>query len=103
MRVLFVSAVLWLAACADGPTVDECQQLRDHLIELQVKESGGKPVTESERAQMDAFAKRVKYTETCTDRTAQKLVRCALAATTTEEARACDEKKKAKSEPGSGS
>lgn len=101
MRALFLAAVLSLAACADAPSADQCQKLRDHLIELQAKEAGGKPVTDEERAEMDAFAKKAKYMETCTDRTTRKLVECALAATSIEEARACDEGKKAAPDKGS--
>lgn len=94
MRALCLSAFLcFAAACGGAPSEDQCEKLRVHLLELQVKEAGGKELTDTQRGQADDYTKRVKYMETCTTRVTKALVECALAATSTEEARACDEKK----------
>ena len=100
LRALSTCLLLAIAACAEGPSTDQCAKLLDHLVELQVKESGGTPLTDDQKAQVERYAQKVKYMGTCEEKTTKKLVECALAATTTEEARACDEGKKAK---GSGS
>jgi len=112
MRALCLSAVLGLltlgAGCSNPPSSDQCQRLRDHLLELQLKEAGHAPLTPEQEAEFAAYAKRVKYNTVCTERATRALVECALAATSTDEARACDEKAKAKkpapgSDSGSGS
>jgi hypothetical protein len=93
MRALCLAALLAVAACAAAPSEDQCQKLRDHLIELQVKEGGGTALTDTQQKQVDDSTHRVKYMDTCTTRVTKQLVECALAAATIEEARACDEKK----------
>ena len=92
--------LLSLAACAEAPSEDQCKKLRDHLIDLQVKEAEGAALTPEQLDDVHNHATKVRFMPTCTEKTTKKLVDCALAATTTEEARACDESKKAK---GSGS
>ncbi len=99
MRVL-ACLLLALVGCTEGPTDDQCNKLRDHLIDLQAKEAGGTALTPAQVEDAHTHATKVRFMPTCTDKTTKKLVECALAATTTDEARACDESKKAN---GSGS
>lgn len=88
--------LLALAACTEGPSTNQCTKLRDHLVELQVKEAGGGALTEAQQADVVRHATKVRFMQTCSDKTTKALVECALAATTTDEARACDEKDKKK-------
>lgn len=95
MRALCLFAALLVSACASAPSDDQCEKLRDHLVELQIKETGGTALTAAQQAQLETFTTRARYQATCTERLTRELVECALAATSLDEARGCDEKKKA--------
>lgn len=88
-----------LVACSSGPSEADCERLRDKLIELEFSAMGAKAQSSEERAAMakqkedtsDAVAERFK--DACVNKTPKELVDCALAATSLQQVRDCDEQK----------
>lgn len=89
----------FLVACSSGPSEADCERLRDKLIDLEFVAMGAKAQSSEERSALakqkeetsDAVAERFK--EACVSKTPKELVDCALAATSLEQVRACDEQK----------
>lgn len=98
-RALGALALALSAACSSGPSEAECERLRDKLVELEFTAMGAKALTSEARAQLakqkqetsDSVAERFK--ESCLKKTPKELVDCALAATSLEQVKQCDEKK----------
>jgi len=85
--------------CSNAPSEQQCQQLLEHLIDLEIAASGGKNVTEEMKADLAKQKKQIadyaatKYTESCVKRTPTSVVECALKARTLDEVAKCDERK----------
>ena len=82
-----VALVLALAAgCKSGPSEDQCQQLLDHLVDLEFKKAGAAATSDAMKAEIAKSktavteAKSVEFLETCTKKMAKARVECALAA-----------------------
>jgi len=78
-RVAF--ALLFAAACKNGPSQDQCKQLLDHLVDLEFKAGGADKATDagkSKAAVSDATAG--AFLDTCTKKMTRSRVECALAA-----------------------
>jgi hypothetical protein len=96
--VSLAGVVLVLAACSSGPSRSDCDALRDKLVELEFAAMGAKATAEA-RAQVakqkkdtsDGVAER--FAEACTKKTPKALIDCALAATSLEAVKQCDEQK----------
>ena len=88
-----------VAACAGGPSQENCDQLLDHLIELELQKGGAKTVTDNMKADLAKQKKqlaeyvREKYMASCLKKTATALVDCGLAAKNEDELAKCDEVK----------
>jgi hypothetical protein len=90
-----------LAACGNAPSKDECQKLLDHLIDLEVKSSGGgsdltpemKADLDKQRQAVTDYATGQKFIETCTQKTPKKVIECALDAKSEDDVAKCDEGK----------
>lgn len=86
-------------ACSSGPSEADCERLRNKLIDLEFAAMGAKAQSSEERSAIakqkeetgEAVAERFK--EACVSKTPQELVDCALAATSLEQVRVCDEQK----------
>ena len=81
-----------LAACRNGPSEDQCKQLLDHLVDLELAKAG---VTGDELAKQKAEvvqSKSVEFLETCTKQTTRTRIDCALAATDLDAVAKCDVK-----------
>jgi hypothetical protein len=80
-----------LAGCAEPASkTQQCEQLRDHLVELRLDAARG--LSEPARAQhRQALVASLgpDFVTTCADRTSEDELRCALAAATTQVASAC--------------
>lgn len=98
-RALVALALALVTACSSGPSESECERLRDKLVELEFSAMGAKALTSEARAQLakqkqetsESVAERFK--ESCLKKTPKDLVDCALAATSLEQVKQCDEKK----------
>src|SRR5262249_44729623 len=79
--------VLVLAmACRNGPSEDQCKQLLDHLIDLEIKKAGAQASSEAMKGEIaknkTAVSDKVsaEFIDTCTKKMAKSRVECALAA-----------------------
>lgn len=98
--VLFlVAGLAFGGACSNAPSKDDCEKLRDKLIDLEFAAMGAKAADSKGR---EALAKQKKETSegvaerfamACTKKTPKALIDCALQATTLEGVKECDEKK----------
>jgi len=99
--LLASAAVFGLGACGNAPSKDDCQKLLDHLIDLEVKASGGgsdltpemKSDLDKQRAAVIDYAQGQKFIETCTQKTPKKVIDCALDAKSEDDVAKCDEGK----------
>jgi len=82
-------ALLVVVACKNGPSQDQCNQLLDHLVDLEFKSGGAgalaamTPTQKSDLAKSKAAlrdAKASDFLETCTKKMTRSRVECALAA-----------------------
>ena len=88
-------AALAAAGCGKGPSKDQCKQLLDHLVDLELKKAGA---TQTETVKADLAKQKAAVTEAksaefmteCLDKTAKERVECALAATDVEAVGKCD-------------
>jgi hypothetical protein len=85
--------------CSNAPSKSDCEKLRDKLIDLEFAAMGAKAQTSEAR---EALAKQKAATSegvaerfgiACTKKTPKALIDCALAATTFEQVKQCDEQK----------
>jgi spermidine/putrescine-binding protein len=98
MKRWILGAVLVATGCKNAPSEDQCKQLLDHLIELEVKKAGAASSdavkTELAKAkQAVSEAKSTEFLETCTKKTAKARVECVLAAGDLEGVMKCDDVK----------
>ena len=100
MKRWLVIAALAAGACSKGPSVDQCKQLMEHLIDLEFKKggaaSGGNDVMKADLAQQKAAvleAKAPDFMSACLDKTHRDRVECALAANDLAAVQKCDEAK----------
>lgn len=92
-------AVVAAAGCGDSASTAECEKLLDHLIDIQIKESGGdaeltpeaKDELAKQKAKVVEFSKDQGFIKTCTQKTPRKVVECGLAAKTSADVAKCDE------------
>jgi hypothetical protein len=88
-----------LAACGSGPSQESCDQLLDHLIDLELQSGGGKGVTEPMKADLVKQKKqlsdyvREKFMASCMKKTAKGLIDCGITAKNQDELGKCDEAK----------
>ncbi|MCE9580538.1 MAG: hypothetical protein K8W52_45885 [Deltaproteobacteria bacterium] len=86
-------------ACGGGPSQDSCEQLLDHLIDLELQKGGAKTITDQMKADLAKQKKQLteyvheKYMASCIKKTASGLVECGLAAKNEDELAKCDEVK----------
>lgn len=98
-RVLLVATLLGAIGCNKGPSEGQCQQLLEHLIDLEFKKAGTSTASDAAKAELtkqkDAVrtSKSPEFISTCKDKTAKARVECALKATTLEAVAECDSQK----------
>lgn len=87
MKRAWVLALLFVAACKNGPSEDQCKQLLDHLTDLEFKKAGAAATTDAMKQEIAkqktqvTEAKKTEFIETCTKKMAKARVECALNAT----------------------
>ncbi len=87
------------AACSNAPSEGDCEKLRDKLIDLEFAAMGAKAQGGESREQLTKQKQdtsegvSVRFIEACTKKTPKALIDCALAATTLEQIKQCDEQK----------
>jgi hypothetical protein len=96
-RVMLAAVLLGAVGCKNGASKDQCQQLLDHLVDLEFKKAGA-AVTDATKAELakqkaDVAKAKPEFIGMCQDKTAKSRVECALAATTLEAVAKCDEAK----------
>ena len=83
------------SGCGQGASKEQCKQLLDHLVDLEVKKAGA---TASETVKADLAKQKAAVTEAksaeflseCMDKTAKERVVCALAAPDLDAVAKCD-------------
>ena len=86
-RAWVLLALLFVAACKNGPSDDQCKQLLDHLVDLEFKKAGAAATSDAMKQEIAkqktqvTEAKRTEFLETCTKKMAKSRVECALNAT----------------------
>jgi hypothetical protein len=94
-----LGAVLLAGGCKSAPSEDQCKQLLDRLIDLELKRAGTAGASESAKADLAkskqalSDARATEFVEICMKRTARQRVECALGATDLEAVTKCDEVK----------
>ena len=84
---LWVVALLFAVGCKNGPSEDQCKQLLDHVVDLEVKKAGAAATTDAMKQEIAkqktavTEAKRTEFIDTCTKKMARSRVECALNAT----------------------
>ena len=72
-----------------GATVEQCDRLLDHMIDLEFRRYGGPPDPASKQAVIDS--KRDEFQAACAEQTPAHTVECALAAVDLDGIAKCDE------------
>lgn len=97
MRWLVVAALV-AGACSKGPSKDQCQQLLEHLVELEFKEGGAATAAnegmKADLAKQKAAVKEkvsAEFMAACEDKTHRDRVECVLAAGDLAAVQKCDE------------
>jgi hypothetical protein len=98
MNRWILGAVLLVTGCKSAPSAEQCQQLLEHLVDLEFKKAGA---TASDSAkgelakqkQTVSDAKSAEFVEACTKKTSKSRIDCALAAVDLEGVAKCDEVK----------
>jgi hypothetical protein len=96
--VLALCGALGLGAtgCGDGPSKDSCEQLLDHILEIEIRAAGTGQLTPEMKADLDAQKKEVKtnlqqpFMSQCLEKTPSRFVSCGLKAKSHEELAACE-------------
>jgi hypothetical protein len=87
------------AACSNAPSKGDCEKLRDKLIDLEFAAMGAKAQSGEERDQLAKQKQETsegvaaQFAEACTKKTPKAVIDCALAATSLEQVKQCDEAK----------
>jgi hypothetical protein len=96
MKRWILGAVLAIG-CNNAPSEDQCKQLLDHLIDLELKKAGtgaAGDTTKAEIAKQKAAVMQVKsadFVDACTKRTARGRIECALGAPDLDALARCDD------------
>jgi uncharacterized protein (DUF885 family) len=99
MKRWFLAAALVAVGCSKAPSEDQCKQLLDHLVELELKRTGATATADSQKAGLAeqkakvAESKWPDYEAACREKTARDRVECALAATDLDGVAKCDDEK----------
>jgi hypothetical protein len=98
MKRCMLGIVLLAAGCRNAPPEEQCQQLLDHLVDLEFKKAGAASSDASKaelakQKQAVSEAKANEFLETCTKKTARSRIECALAAGDLDGVAKCDEVK----------
>ena len=92
-------ALCFGAACGNAPSEGDCEKLRDKIIDLEFAAMGAKAQTGEAREQLTKQKQETsegvsaRFAEACIKKTPKALIDCALAATTLEQVKQCDEQK----------
>jgi len=98
MKRWILGAVLVATGCKNAPSEDQCRQLLEHLVDLEIKKAGAasSDANKAELAkekQAVSEAKSAEFLEACSKRTSRARVECVLAAGDLEGVMKCDEAK----------
>lgn len=100
IRVWSVLAAVALAnaGCGNKPSKEQCSQLFEHLLDLEIKAGGGgssamtdemkESLATQRKAVVDASGE--KYISTCTSKTPKRVVECQIAAPNLDEVAKCE-------------
>lgn len=94
----FLAGLLVTVGCSKAPSEDQCKQLLDHLVDLELAKAGATATdaTKKELAKQKeavASAKAADFVDVCVNKTAKARVECALAAKDLDAVAKCDEQK----------
>ena len=84
--------------CKNAPSEDQCRQLLEHLVDLEIKKAGAasSDAVKAELAkekQVVSEAKSAEFLEACVKKTAKSRIECVLAASDLEGVARCDDAK----------
>jgi hypothetical protein len=98
--VLFlVAGLAFGGACSNAPSKDDCEKLRDKLIDLEFAAMGAKASDSKGREELAKQKKQTsegvseRFVTACTKKTPKALIACALEAQSLAAVQECDEKK----------
>ena len=78
--------MVFVLGCKSGPSDDQCKQLLDHLVDLEIKKAGAAATNDAMKAELAKTktavteSKATEFIDTCTKKMARGRVECALAA-----------------------
>jgi len=98
LPICVVLALASLAGCGNKPSKDQCAQLLEHVIDLEIKAGGasGAALTPEMKEDLETKRKQVieanseKYISTCTSKTPKRVVECQIGAPNLDELAKCE-------------
>jgi hypothetical protein len=97
MKRFVVLTLVALVGCGKTPTQGDCEQLLEHVVELEMAAGGASATTDEARANLAAQKKKVSgyvgqdFLESCVKDLPMSQLKCGLAAKTLDELARCDE------------
>jgi hypothetical protein len=98
MKRWFLAGLLVTVGCSQAPSEDQCKQLLDHLVDLELAKAGA-TATDATKAELAkqkeavASSKAADFMDVCVNKTSKSRVECALAAKDLDAVAKCDEQK----------
>jgi hypothetical protein len=89
-------AALLVAGCRKAPSEDQCNDLLDHLVDLEFKKAGASATNEAMKAEIGkqkqavSDAKSSDFMKACTEKTARSRVEYAIGASDIDAVAKCD-------------
>jgi hypothetical protein len=86
MKRACVLALLVVVGCKNGPSEDQCKQLLDHMVDLEIKKAGAAATNDQMKAEIAKHKTQItdkvvnEFMDQCTKKMARERVECALAA-----------------------
>ena len=90
-------AAALLAGCEGGPSTQQCSDLLDHVIEIEVSAAGGDAVAEEREKDIEEQKTKLReylgteFVDTCKEKYSRERIECALEADSHEALAGCDE------------
>jgi hypothetical protein len=90
-RWIVVAVLLFVPACSNAPSKEQCEKLLNHSIDLELRDSATALPDRAAQVKSLTDMARDEFMRQCLDEMPQPRVACALKAATKDELLSCDE------------